>query len=84
MHFDEKITTWMDQAEKYVANGYTLTEGIWDAGKNAEMVKMVVHYASLDQLGISTSVWVLLMKKLWVTGLSLKVLQLTSGVVHGY
>ena len=39
MHFDEKITTWMDQAEKYVANGYTLTEGIWDAGKNAEMGK---------------------------------------------
>ena len=36
---DPQITKWMDQAEKYVQNGYTLTEGVWDAGKNAEMGK---------------------------------------------
>ena len=39
LQFDDNITTWMDQAEKYVKEGYTLTEGIWDAGKNAEMGK---------------------------------------------
>ena len=39
LSFDSAITTWMTQAEKYIANGYTLTEGIWDAGKNAEMGK---------------------------------------------
>ncbi len=37
LQFDPLITTWMDQAEAYVNAGYTLTEGIWDAGKNAEM-----------------------------------------------
>ena len=39
LQFDANINTWMDQAEKYVKEGYTLTEGIWDAGKNAEMGK---------------------------------------------
>lgn len=39
LNFDQNILTWMDQAEKYVKEGYTLTEGIWDAGKNAEMGK---------------------------------------------
>ena len=37
LNFDAAITAWMDQSEKYVAEGYTLTEGVWDAGKNAEM-----------------------------------------------
>lgn len=37
LQFDPLINTWMDQAEAYVNAGYTLTEGIWDAGKNAEM-----------------------------------------------
>lgn len=39
LQFDDQITTWMEQADKYVKEGYTLTEGIWDAGKNAEMGK---------------------------------------------
>ena len=39
LNFDQNILTWMDQSEKYVKEGYTLTEGIWDAGKNAEMGK---------------------------------------------
>ncbi|MDO4501186.1 MAG: hypothetical protein Q4B60_07940 [Erysipelotrichaceae bacterium] len=37
LQLDAAITAWMDQAEKYVAEGYTLTEGIWDAGKNEQM-----------------------------------------------
>ncbi|MCF0138273.1 MAG: carbohydrate ABC transporter substrate-binding protein [Oscillospiraceae bacterium] len=39
LQFDKNIEIWMEQAERYVKNGYTLTEGIWDAGKNAEMGK---------------------------------------------
>ncbi|MCQ2508835.1 MAG: ABC transporter substrate-binding protein [Lachnospiraceae bacterium] len=39
VQFDAQIEAWMDQAEKYVKNGWTLTEGVWDAGKNAEMGK---------------------------------------------
>ena len=39
LSFDQNILTWMDQAETYVEEGYTLPEGIWDAGKNAEMGK---------------------------------------------
>ena len=34
---DAAIQTWMDQSEKYVKEGYTLTEGVWDAGKTDQM-----------------------------------------------
>ena len=33
------VKTWMAQAEKYVKEGYTKTEGVWDAGKTAEFTK---------------------------------------------
>lgn len=33
------VETWMDQAKRYVDNGYTLTEGVWDGGKTAEFTK---------------------------------------------
>ncbi len=36
---DPAIQTWMDQAEMFVENGYTLTSGIWDAETTAEMAK---------------------------------------------
>lgn len=39
LQFDDQILRWMDQAEDYVKNGYTLTESIWGYGKNAEMGK---------------------------------------------
>ncbi|MCF0106853.1 MAG: carbohydrate ABC transporter substrate-binding protein [Holdemanella sp.] len=39
LQMDPQITAWMDQAENYVKNEYTLTEGIWDAGKNEQMGK---------------------------------------------
>lgn len=32
----EVVKTWMTQAETYVKNGYTKTDGLWDAGKTAE------------------------------------------------
>ena len=37
LQFDDQITAWMNQAEDFVKNGYTLTEGIWDAGCTNEM-----------------------------------------------
>ena len=36
---DSAIQTWMDQTDKYVKEGYTLTEGVWDAGKTEQMFK---------------------------------------------
>ncbi|MBQ2689088.1 MAG: hypothetical protein IJG05_03315 [Solobacterium sp.] len=36
---DPAIQTWMDQAEKFIENGYTLTSGVWDAETTAEMGK---------------------------------------------
>lgn len=33
------VEDWMDQAKSYVDAGYTLTEGVWDAGKTAEFTK---------------------------------------------
>lgn len=37
VQFDPMITAWIEQAENYVANGYTLTAGIWDTKKTDEM-----------------------------------------------
>jgi len=37
LQMDDQIKTWLDQSEKYIANGYTLTAGIWDGEKNNEM-----------------------------------------------
>ena len=34
---DAGIQTWIEQAKKFVDNGYTLTAGIWDEEKNAQM-----------------------------------------------
>ena len=39
LQFDPQITAWMDQTEKYIENGYTLTAGVWDAEKTNEMFK---------------------------------------------
>ena len=39
LQFDPQITAWMDQTEKYIQNGYTLTAGVWDAEKTNEMFK---------------------------------------------
>lgn len=33
------IQTWMTQAEKFVKEGYTKTEGIWDGGKTSEFAE---------------------------------------------
>ena len=37
LQFDEQITAWMDQTEKFIENGYTLSSGIWEDGTTAEM-----------------------------------------------
>ena len=29
LQFDDQINNWMDQAESFIQNGYTLTDGIW-------------------------------------------------------
>ncbi len=35
--FDAQIEAWIAQTEKFVENGYTLTDGIWGDEKNAQM-----------------------------------------------
>ncbi len=35
--FDDQINAWIAQTEDFVKNGYTLTAGIWDDEKNAQM-----------------------------------------------
>ena len=30
LQFDPQITAWIDQTDKYIQNGYTLTAGVWD------------------------------------------------------
>ena len=35
--FDEQINAWIAQTEEFVKNEYTLTAGIWDEEKNAQM-----------------------------------------------
>ena len=37
LQFDPQIEAWIDQTEEFVANGYTLTAGIWDQEKNDQM-----------------------------------------------
>ena len=37
LQFDPQIVAWMDQTEKFIQNGYTLTAGVWDAEKTNEM-----------------------------------------------
>ena len=39
LQFDDQITAWMDQAESFVNNKYTLTAGIWDDECTAQMFK---------------------------------------------
>ncbi len=37
LQFDDAITTWMNQAEKFVAEGYTQTCGVWDEQATVQM-----------------------------------------------
>ena len=37
LQFDSQIEAWMDQAETYIKNGYTMTHGIWEEGCTNEM-----------------------------------------------
>ncbi|MDO4616430.1 MAG: carbohydrate ABC transporter substrate-binding protein [Lachnospiraceae bacterium] len=37
LQFDDQIQAWMDQTDTFVENEYTLTAGIWDDEKNAQM-----------------------------------------------
>lgn len=37
LQFDDQILAWIEQTEKYVENGYTLTAGVWDAEKTNQM-----------------------------------------------
>ncbi|MBO4878810.1 MAG: extracellular solute-binding protein, partial [Clostridia bacterium] len=30
LQFDDQINAWIDQTDKYIVNGYTLTAGVWD------------------------------------------------------
>ena len=39
VQIDPAIQTWMDQAEAYVNNGYTLTSGIWDPQTTEQAAK---------------------------------------------
>ncbi len=39
LQFDSQIQAWMDQTDKFIENGYTLTAGIWEDEKNAQMFK---------------------------------------------
>ena len=37
LQFDPQIEAWIEQTDKFVQNGYTLTAGIWDQEKNDQM-----------------------------------------------
>ena len=37
LQFDDQITAWIEQTEKYIQNEYTLTAGVWDAEKTDQM-----------------------------------------------
>ena len=37
LQFDPQIEAWIDQTDEFIANDYTLTAGIWDDEKNAQM-----------------------------------------------
>ncbi len=37
LNIDPQIQAWIDQADEFVKNGYTLTAGVWDDEKNVQM-----------------------------------------------
>ena len=37
LQFDPQIEAWIDQTDEFIQNGYTLTAGVWDDEKNAQM-----------------------------------------------
>jgi hypothetical protein len=37
LHFDDQINKWIAQTDKFIANNYTLTAGVWDAEKTDQM-----------------------------------------------
>ena len=37
LQFDDQITAWIDQTDKFIENGYTLTAGVWDKEKTDQM-----------------------------------------------
>ena len=37
LQFDDQITAWIEQTDKYIENGYTLTAGVWDQEKTNQM-----------------------------------------------
>ena len=39
LQFDPQIEAWMDQTDEFIKNDCTLTAGIWDEEKNAQMFK---------------------------------------------
>ena len=39
LQIDPQIQAWIDQTDEFIANGYTLTAGIWDDEKNVQMFK---------------------------------------------
>ena len=39
LQFDPQINAWIEQTDKFISNGYTLTSGIWDQEKNDQMFK---------------------------------------------
>ena len=39
LQFDDQITKWMDQADSYIKNGYSLTAGVWENECTNEMYK---------------------------------------------
>ena len=39
LQFDPQINAWIEQTDKFISNGYTLTAGIWDQEKNDQMFK---------------------------------------------
>lgn len=39
LQIDPQIQAWIDQTDKFIEEGYTLTSGIWEEEKNAQMFK---------------------------------------------
>ncbi len=37
LQFDPQITKWIEQTDNFIANGYTLTAGVWDQEKTDQM-----------------------------------------------
>ncbi len=38
LQFDPQITKWIEQTDNFIANGYTLTAGVWDQEKTDQML----------------------------------------------